>query len=260
MFRNTHHRIYAAAVLIAILCFPLSAAAASSLDFSFTVPIMDTVGSSPLNYGDTVQGSVQINSGDYLTTVHETEYFLGAPLNLDVEIYYGSNSWGWASSPGGWSLGPATGPKDTAVGLAVIDNLLLPSGYMSELPGYVTPSMFPNLPPAGSLVDIIVLTVLEDPGLSLPTERSLGIGLVYNAADGVVTGSGLASINATNLYDALIYGEFLTEESEVSLTGGDNILLWEASGPIGAVPVPAAIWLLGSGLFGLIGFSKRRSA
>ncbi|MCP4277568.1 MAG: DUF1566 domain-containing protein [Gammaproteobacteria bacterium] len=32
------------------------------------------------------------------------------------------------------------------------------------------------------------------------------------------------------------------------------------SGDVGAVPVPAAVWLFGSGILGLIGFSKRKKA
>jgi len=31
-------------------------------------------------------------------------------------------------------------------------------------------------------------------------------------------------------------------------------------GDISAVPIPAAVWLLGSGLVALLGFSKRRKA
>ena len=33
-----------------------------------------------------------------------------------------------------------------------------------------------------------------------------------------------------------------------------------SSGPVGEVPVPAAVWLLGSGLMGLVGVARRRKA
>ncbi len=42
---------------------------------------------------------------------------------------------------------------------------------------------------------------------------------------------------------------------------GNDIYAWAVrSGDVSAVPVPAAVWLFGSGLVGLIGFSKRRKA
>ncbi len=47
---------------------------------------------------------------------------------------------------------------------------------------------------------------------------------------------------------------------------GDNLKFtsyyaWAVhSGDVGAVPVPAAVWLFGSGILGLIGFSKRKKA
>ena len=50
-------------------------------------------------------------------------------------------------------------------------------------------------------------------------------------------------------------------------TGGDwgnhDILTWEyidSYAPIGAVPVPAAVWLFGSGLLGLVGMARRKKA
>ena len=51
-------------------------------------------------------------------------------------------------------------------------------------------------------------------------------------------------------------------------TGGQNLNLktgafygWAVqSGDVGAVPVPAAVWLFGSGLLGLVGVARRKSA
>jgi hypothetical protein len=36
--------------------------------------------------------------------------------------------------------------------------------------------------------------------------------------------------------------------------------LYYVTGPVGIVPVPAAVWLFGTALIGLVGFSKRRKA
>ena len=44
-------------------------------------------------------------------------------------------------------------------------------------------------------------------------------------------------------------------------SAGDNYYVWAIhDGDIGAVPVPAAVWLFGSGLIGLIGMARRKKA
>jgi len=50
----------------------------------------------------------------------------------------------------------------------------------------------------------------------------------------------------------------------VGVNGGDSGGSWAAwavhSGNVGAVPVPAAVWLFGSGLLGLVGMARRKKA
>jgi hypothetical protein len=36
-----------------------------------------------------------------------------------------------------------------------------------------------------------------------------------------------------------------------------NLATWVATSNVSAVPVPAAVWLFGSGLIGLVGFARR---
>jgi len=40
-----------------------------------------------------------------------------------------------------------------------------------------------------------------------------------------------------------------------------NYYAWAVqSGDVGAVPIPAAVWLFGSGLLGLVGFARRKAS
>ena len=43
-------------------------------------------------------------------------------------------------------------------------------------------------------------------------------------------------------------------------TDTNNYSHWTEYGVVSPVPVPAAVWLFGTALFGLVGFSKRRKA
>ncbi len=46
-----------------------------------------------------------------------------------------------------------------------------------------------------------------------------------------------------------------------ALTPAGGALFWDdASLEVSAVPVPAAVWLFGSGLLGLVGVARRRKA
>jgi len=63
-------------------------------------------------------------------------------------------------------------------------------------------------------------------------------------------------------FDTLSYGTSALDISVIGLAGALGLPLDAElrSGSVSVVPVPAAIWLFGTGLIGLIGFSKRRKA
>ena len=52
---------------------------------------------------------------------------------------------------------------------------------------------------------------------------------------------------------------FFTTGSQYSVQSGDGFAWAVADGDIGAVPVPAAVWLFGSGLIGLVGLARRKT-
>ena len=57
---------------------------------------------------------------------------------------------------------------------------------------------------------------------------------------------------------ALTYGGYADPFSTLGMTFDDTSAL-AALGPMQAVPLPAAVWLFGSGLAGLIGVAKRKA-
>jgi hypothetical protein len=76
----------------------------------------------------------------------------------------------------------------------------------------------------------------------LEPSRSLDVGQITHCGDGDTDGG--CSRNDSLSFD-------------VGLVRG-NPGTWSAQ-PVGAVPVPAAIWLFGTALIGLVGFGKRKS-
>ncbi len=66
---------------------------------------------------------------------------------------------------------------------------------------------------------------------------------------------------ATTTYDA-VTGEFTAAWDSVIVGGSfnGNVGQWVITGNVSAVPVPAAVWLFGSGLIGLAGIARRRKA
>ena len=252
MFRITLAKARSLSVLFAALfVLPFSAVAASSIQLNFDTTIMETTGPSPLNVGDDVQGALRIATGDYWTSDTLTEDVFGVPLTIPVDVYNTSgDTWGWATGSGWSQAYPGAG-----VGLGLVDNYVLPTGSMNEAPGYAS-SLFPNLPSDGDTIDMVIISVISNDIFSSPLEKSFNLALIYDAADGVVTGTDLAGVDETKLLTSIIYGEFFAFAVD-----SNDITVWEATGAIGAspVPIPAAVWLFGSGLLGLIGLGKRRS-
>jgi hypothetical protein len=253
MIPSSLNKIASATLLIALLSIPLNATAATALNFSFDATIYESIGSSsPLNVGENVTGNIAFQASDWFMSDTDTIDVLGASISVTVDIFTGSSS-GSASGPGWSQAAPGF-----AIGLVVIDDFLLTTGSMANLPGFVTPSMYPNLPSDGDTIDLILISVASNDFPYASQEKTFDVGFVYDAADGVVTGAGLAGIDATQLLSSAVYGEFLAE----SLVADTENVIWEASGLIGAavVPVPAAVWLFGSALLGLMGFARKRIA
>ena len=80
-------------------------------------------------------------------------------------------------------------------------------------------------------------------------------------ADFVTIFSDTCSVPMTTTYDA-VAGTFTAAWGSVITDGSfkGNLGQWTITGNVTAVPVPAAVWLFGSGLIGLAGVARRRKA
>ena len=96
----------------------------------------------------------------------------------------------------------------------------------------------------------------EDPGLLQSTIWSPGNDFTFTldlSALPLVDGGNLnllAELNTNGFLDVVVGDE----------TGVDYMELTVEAVPLPAVPLPAAVWLFGTALIGLVGFSKRRKA
>ncbi len=251
MIRSILGKVCRVCTLIIALYIPLTATAATLLQLNFDTTILETWGPSPLDIDDDVQAALQISSSDFYMSGTDTQDIFGTPVSFQWDIYQGPNIWGWATGPSWSQANPGF-----AIAVSVLNNYLLPAGSMDDIPGYATTSMFPNLPSDGDVIDAILISVFSNDLLTSSQEKSFNTVMLYDAADGVVTGQGVGGINASKWLTDIIYGELFifadnayTEET-----------IWEATGPIGAspVPIPAAAWLFGSGLLGLLGITRKR--
>lgn len=78
-----------------------------------------------------------------------------------------------------------------------------------------------------------------------------------NAANGAALGSAQSLFLVASTADSAVAANVYKSAYTLTLSSA-GLLSYDA--PVSAVPVPAAIWLLGSGLMGLVGIGRRRNA
>lgn len=135
---------------------------------------------------------------------------------------------------------------------------------------YSVSGFYNMLGPAGTTTFLDVLLEDKTTGTSLfqdltesnSTENesfvlgNIGDGDSSNTNSGFLTGNLIAGHEYKFLFKSLIRSlDGNGQESLVAATGTGNVTL-----NIATVPVPATVWLFGSGLIGLIGIAKRKKA
>jgi hypothetical protein len=138
------------------------------------------------------------------------------------------------------TLGVATGIDFTSNGL-----VLASSGDLSFAFGTtvtMTDFQFNPLSPAGVAVWSVGGFTFNMDAVSINTQDSVNLSL---SGTGTVSGSGFDVTAGT--------WEFTAQASQ-------NAAFTWSSSTVTVVPVPAALWLFGSGLLGLVGIARRKAA
>ncbi|MEJ2528966.1 MAG: hypothetical protein P8Z39_02490 [Gammaproteobacteria bacterium] len=245
MSKNILNKIIVISVLAAMSYASVSAAApVTQFTFNTTIQEIDEPwATSPLTTGDSISGDIQFDHN--VLTFQDT----GSP---DMRVFAGAgvDTSGLAqSASAGWQQGPFY-----ILAVVLQNDQTVTQGYLDSLPTFANTTNFSDLPSVDDAVDIVDITAYEYTGG--PQQKIFSLDFVFSSADNVVTGSTLADVDFTKLFTNLIFGKFSAGEYTDL---GEKV--WDASGPLykaSPVPIPAAVWLFGSGLLGLIGLGKRR--
>ena len=127
-----------------------------------------------------------------------------------------------------------------------------------------TASYLFNAPENATLFSSLVWNVgLSNNSAFTTTLHHLNLSLYDVTLNALVAESASALDNTENLWVTLLGGN----RYELRVTAGDPAnfswdyaLAWRLEGSPAPVPLPAAVWLFGSGLAGLVGFARRRRA
>jgi hypothetical protein len=229
-----------------LFLFASSATTAGTLVIDFTGVIMEVESaSSPIGLGETVVGHVEIDEADQIradfTNSGEAEF-----------EFMGLNTFGSASVSSGLSISAA--PNTQRIDVYIDDNHIITDAQMSTIPNWV------NLPAgfgAGSMIDAVSLSVMDHLGFG----EEFGLFAIFEASKKVVDLGADEIVDFDKLFSAAFYVGFWVD-GEIG-TPPDE--WWGVEGvattaTATVVPVPAAVWLFGSGLLGLVGIAKRRRA
>ncbi len=213
-----------------LLLLVTTTAMAETVVIDFTGTVDDVEGASPLLLGDVMSGHIEFNTGDLVPAESSDVY------GSSLRVYRGANSFGSASAtPSGWTF-PAV-PGVHSIDVLVFDN------YFSS-----TDSVY---------LDTLDIEVRYDTG------EHFGFFIMCDANEGLV------DLNAAEIIDFEKLSALTTTPYELEFWAHGELLpsgygvSWKATGPVTtistpAVPVPAAAWLFGSGLLGLVGVVRRK--
>lgn len=130
-----------------------------------------------------------------------------------------------------------------------------------------------STPVNGSFTDTYVFNVLQNDGgaVAVTNIQTQGQGWITDMQviiDGTIIATkdkiGGAAESILNVlsttFSSLTIGEhqLVISGNAVNASYGGNLTIIPANAPVGAVPIPGAVWLFGSALVGLMGFSRKK--
>jgi len=173
-------------------------------------------------------------AGSVATTTDTRNFGAGTWTLSSTDTFFGSN---WTAH---------SGTVYNTPGIYKFDAIETNQAYVVDLQaGYTMGHILFNW---GVTADIDVVNIWDAAGDSIDSDGNAlrGIGMVDGAFPGFS-----ANFNTTALGTSDLVGE------DYTLTGGS---VTATGGSVTAVPVPAAVWLFGSGLLGLVGVARRKKA
>lgn len=138
---------------------------------------------------------------------------------------------------------------------AFVTNFEPTTGY----PGYVNTQGGATVPPTGPVGDISASGVftLSLSGWGMYADIFSPVYQLPQFPDAGTLTTSVQQISANQWYYTADWTHIITTAEYIDLSG--NTATWHLEGIVTTVPLPAAIWLLGAGLFGLLGVAGRRS-
>jgi len=216
-----------------------------------------------LTHGDKMKNTFKYLTVAFLLAFGAVASATAITPPLVIDFAYAGNNGGYFSEDSG------TGEVS---GSLVIDLITLSGGNSLFTGSYDVTDGLLTFDTAGAS-SITVTGGVIDLGVAAGTELFAGAFVNWNYADGgpITTfsgsGAGIPSasfLNTIGEADAnnLVFSGFtmqneFTGEDTVTTTSTDFLAV-ETGGRITTVPIPATVWLLGSGLIGMVGIGRRR--
>ncbi len=227
-------------------------AAESSYGLDLDVLFTDML---PINNVNNLSGDAAGFTRDLSADANWTSVTAGATSGLKFAVTGGVGGVVWNSSYTGYVNG-ATGAMSTAVDG---DQLLVQAPILAVISPLVAyyDSMASRLNIAdndGGTDGSSFVTVGDNAYFNNPANLWGNVDFIYDM-EGMVDGGDIGFFfNQTNHTGWAEDGDTLSQLGNFSLTTNGQLTYT----PVSAVPVPAALWLFGSGLVGLVGIARRK--
>jgi hypothetical protein len=240
-----------------------------SLGQTYTEVLNTTVGtgSALFNSGDAIANANPANLGvANVTLTGKAGFTYNAAANTNLQNFISANSadgllWGVVGGvytgstlqqrqPIGNTLGVTTSSNDFAVANATESNLydtVIPSTGLTQDITVINRATLDTF--GGTNKGVIGTGTGADPNLTFYGDIATGEGNAIGA-----TGVNLYGISTTGVDNGFAYGFNLG-----TITFDGSTLSFAGNSGTPTVPLPAAAWLFGSGLLGLLGIGRRRN-